>query len=69
MENGKAAVEQLKASGNIQGSLSTIQVDVSDSESIKNAAKQVEQEFGRLDVLVNNAGIGELVSRPDVLRY
>lgn len=58
-ENGKAAVKELEASGNIKGSVSTIQVDVSDSTSITNAAKQIEKEFGRLDVLVNNAGISK----------
>jgi NAD(P)-dependent dehydrogenase (short-subunit alcohol dehydrogenase family) len=32
-------------------------VDLHDFSSIKVAAKQIEIEFGRLDVLVNNAGI------------
>lgn len=57
-ENGKAAVEQVKTSGSVKGSLSSIQLDVNDPSSITNAAKQVEEEFGRLDVLINNAGIG-----------
>jgi NAD(P)-dependent dehydrogenase (short-subunit alcohol dehydrogenase family) len=33
------------------------QLNVTDEDSIVNLAAQVEQEFGRLDVLVNNAGI------------
>lgn len=33
------------------------QLDVADPDSIAQLAAQVEQEFGRLDVLVNNAGI------------
>lgn len=33
------------------------QLDVADPDSITALATQVEQEFGRLDVLVNNAGI------------
>ena len=32
-------------------------LDVTDEASIKNLATEVEREFGRLDVLVNNAGI------------
>lgn len=33
------------------------QLDVNDAESIKDLARYVEREFGKLDVLVNNAGI------------
>lgn len=34
-----------------------IQIDVTDRGSIEAAALRIEQEFGRLDVLMNNAGI------------
>ena len=34
-----------------------VQVDVTDALSIAEAARRIEAEFGRLDVLVNNAGI------------
>jgi NAD(P)-dependent dehydrogenase (short-subunit alcohol dehydrogenase family) len=34
-----------------------VQLDVADTGSIENAAKQVEERFGRADVLVNNAAI------------
>lgn len=44
--------------------LSTLQLDVTDRESIISARETVEREFGRLDALVNNAGIGN--SDPDV---
>ena len=41
-----------------KGSLSTIQLDVTDHTSIYRAAKMVNEEFGRLDTLINNAGAG-----------
>jgi NAD(P)-dependent dehydrogenase (short-subunit alcohol dehydrogenase family) len=34
-----------------------LEIDVSDSASINKAAKEVEREFGRLDILINNAGV------------
>ncbi|WP_026416943.1 SDR family oxidoreductase [Actinomadura oligospora] len=34
-----------------------VRLDVTDDETIEAAAKWIETEFGRLDVLVNNAGI------------
>lgn len=34
-----------------------VQVDVSNSESVKNMVDQAEKVFGNIDVLVNNAGI------------
>lgn len=37
-----------------------MQLDVTDVTSIKAAAAHVEETFGHLDVLVNNAGIGAL---------
>jgi NAD(P)-dependent dehydrogenase (short-subunit alcohol dehydrogenase family) len=32
-------------------------IDVSNAESIKAAARQVERDYGRLDILINNAGV------------
>jgi NAD(P)-dependent dehydrogenase (short-subunit alcohol dehydrogenase family) len=37
-----------------------IQIDVTDTASIAAAAQRVEDEFGRLDLLVNNAGISRV---------
>jgi len=48
------AVEQLCASGiDADG----VRIDVTDDASVTAAAADVEERFGRLDVLVNNAGI------------
>lgn len=53
-DKGKAAAESL-----VQDGLNVLprQLDVTDSDSIDCLAAQAEQEFERLDVLVNNAGI------------
>ncbi|GAB0107783.1 SDR family oxidoreductase [Nocardia sp. JMUB6875] len=52
---GQAAADKLRAEG---ADAHFIQIDVSDEESVRRAAARIEAEFGRLDVLVNNAGIG-----------
>lgn len=40
-----------------------IQLDVTDADSIAAAAARIRTEFGRLDLLVNNAGISKTVDR------
>jgi NAD(P)-dependent dehydrogenase (short-subunit alcohol dehydrogenase family) len=44
-------------STNPEASVSAVQLDVTDDKSIENAVASVTKEFGRLDVLINNAGI------------
>ena len=34
-----------------------LDLDVTDSQSVGNSAKKIEQAFGKLDVLINNAGL------------
>lgn len=46
------------------GSITAIEADVTDAESLKSAAARAIDVHGRLDVLVNNAGI--LISKPTV---
>ncbi|MCB8879941.1 SDR family oxidoreductase [Acidisoma cellulosilytica] len=41
-----------------------IQLDVTDAASITAAAERITQEFGRLDVLINNAAISNTTLRP-----
>lgn len=55
LEKGKAAVTELNEKGfeNIQA----IEIDVTNSDSILAAKKIVENEQGKLDILINNAGI------------
>lgn len=45
------------AAAGIGAAAGAVQLDVTDQASIAAAAAQIEREFGRLDVLVNNAGV------------
>ena len=54
-ERGEAATQTLKSEGL---DAHFIALDVTDSKSIAAAVAQVEKEFGHLDALVNNAGLG-----------
>ncbi len=49
-----ATVEELSSRGPIEG----VQVDVTDSESVKSLADHVFATYGRTNVLFNNAGVG-----------
>ncbi len=51
---GIAAAKRLQEEGL---NVSAIALDVTDAKSIAAAAKAVEAEYGRLDILINNAGI------------
>ncbi|KAK9319426.1 hypothetical protein V1517DRAFT_47934 [Lipomyces orientalis] len=56
VEKVKAAMSEIE-NGGINGSLSAMQLDVTDEKSVKEAAGHVQQQFGRLVVLVNNAAV------------
>ena len=49
-------LEQAKRAEKLQ--LDVVQLDVTDEQSVANAVRQVIDTAGRIDVLVNNAGIG-----------
>jgi 2-hydroxycyclohexanecarboxyl-CoA dehydrogenase len=53
-----AGVEAVATAAGVTGARAAgIQLDVSDSASVSRAVKEVEEAFGSVDVLVNNAGI------------
>jgi NAD(P)-dependent dehydrogenase (short-subunit alcohol dehydrogenase family) len=58
-ERGQAAAQEIG-----QGAV-PIQLDITDQASIKEATERIRVEFGRLDLLVNNAAIS-MVTRNDV---
>ena len=58
-EKGEAAAREVGA-----GAIA-LQLDVTDSASIAAAAERIRSEFGRLDVLVNNAAISNTTKRPE----
>ncbi|KAI0403076.1 putative short chain dehydrogenase/reductase [Xylaria palmicola] len=59
VEKGNKAHETLKTTNGetLKGTISVLQLNVTDQKSIVAAKEQVESEYGRLDVLINNAGI------------
>lgn len=50
-DRGRAAAQT------IEGDIHPIQIDVADDRSIRAAVAQVEEQFGQLDILINNAAI------------
>ncbi|WP_425144909.1 SDR family oxidoreductase [Deinococcus sp.] len=55
LENGLKAAEQLKSEGLTE--VETLQIDVSDSASVKAARAELGNKINVLDVLINNAGM------------
>lgn len=56
MEKGNAAIAELERR-KLSGSISLVQLDVTSDESVDGVVAYVEDKFGRLDMLINNAGI------------
>src|SRR5215203_6253299 len=53
-EEGTTAVQEIEKGGS---KAISVQADVSEPEGVKRLIQQTVKEFGRLDVMVNNAGI------------
>src|SRR5258708_5975028 len=60
LERGEAAAKT------IDGDARALQLDVTDKASIAAASERIRKELGRLDALINNAGISNTGLRPDM---
>lgn len=60
LSKAEKAISTLAADSSVKldaKNLEAIQLDVTDDDSIKAAAATVENKYGRLDILLNNAGV------------
>lgn len=62
-EGVKSTVAEIEAEG---GKAFGIELNVTDKESVDNMVKTVMDKYGRIDVLVNNAGISQKVTVEDM---
>ena len=53
LEKAQGVADEIGSGG---GSAIAVRMDLADSQSVKRAVKEVEDRFGRVDVLINNAG-------------
>ncbi|RAL01055.1 short-chain dehydrogenase [Aspergillus ibericus CBS 121593] len=58
-QKAEAAVKELESVATDKSALTPITIDVTDDASIAAAAQTVSEAFGRLDILINNAGIAQ----------
>jgi NAD(P)-dependent dehydrogenase (short-subunit alcohol dehydrogenase family) len=59
IENGNAVVKELTAQG--FQNISALEIDVTKEETILSAKNTIQKEQGKLDILINNAGISGIV--------
>lgn len=60
VERGRMAVAELQHEGEIY----FVQIDVTDQQSIEQAYGAIESQYGRLDILINNAGVAASRKKP-----
>ncbi|KAM3683668.1 hypothetical protein ACJW31_12G165500 [Castanea mollissima] len=66
VRRGSEAIEKLKAAG--CSDVVFHQLDVMDPTTISSLADFIKTHFGKLDILINNAGINGYISNPEELR-
>ena len=62
LENGKAVVKELNENG--FQNIKAIQIDVTKPDSVLEAKNTIDKEQGKLDILINNAGILGISPQP-----
>ncbi|KAL3536852.1 hypothetical protein ACH5RR_000218 [Cinchona calisaya] len=67
-KRGLDALHQLKGSGAVSNNLLFHQLDVANSSSVASLAEFIKTQFGRLDILVNNAAISGGILDGDAVR-
>ncbi len=67
--NAPAAQEVVRRAKALGVSAVAIQADVADEDQVLRLFKQVDAELGRLDALVNNAGVVDVASRVDQMSF
>lgn len=63
LEPAEAAAASIRARGE---RASPIAFDVADPSQVDEAFRKIRQDHGRVDILINNAGIGDFVSFPEI---
>jgi 2-hydroxycyclohexanecarboxyl-CoA dehydrogenase len=58
LDNAQAVAEEILSQGGKKSI--AVKMDVTDSQEVKRAVREVEETFGRVDVLINNVGLEEL---------
>ena len=61
----QAVTSATEDSASFRSKLTPIQIDIEDDKSIQRAFDEVQAKFGRLDVLINNAGMVHSVALQD----
>ncbi|MSP05344.1 MAG: SDR family oxidoreductase [Acetobacteraceae bacterium] len=63
--NGAALAELTKRAANLRGAVNPVTADLAQADSFNHIASSALIRFGRIDALVNNAGIGQAAIRAD----
>lgn len=63
LDPAEQAAASIRAAG---GKASPIAFDVAEPEQVEQAFEKIRAELGRVDILINNAGIGDFVSFPEI---
>lgn len=64
LKKGEEAIQELESKG-ITSAVQPVTIDVTSDASIRDAVSVVQQQYGQLDVLINNAGYAAIPSAPD----